>query len=131
MICYTSSGINFFLHTCGGKLSKFSFLQSEAVCGMEQSSSAYLFNHHPSLNQTDNCCQNHAVKTFLKVRNIEKLNKDDHQITAKVAPLHFDSFQKASKASYPYYNVFSGLHRLTHHPILKDEIYLLLQNFRN
>ncbi len=131
MICYTSSGINLFVHVCGGNISGFSLSEADAGCGMEKSLVSIAQACKSSLNDVDLCCQNHTIANTVNTQIIEKTNIAEVTVIAKLVPLYFISLQNFFQAktvndldSIPIYRLFVSSY-------FKRGVYLYLQNFRN
>jgi hypothetical protein len=132
MICYTSSGMNLFVHVCSGKISNLSFSETETGCGMETKVCEYSkVNHKTAFNGINDCCKNHSLKTNLKVQSSEKTDNlnlflNIYKINAIISPLlnqligiqltDFDEIRPHIKSL---------------NLAVKKGIYLLFQNFRN
>ncbi|MDA9554626.1 hypothetical protein N9R54_00190 [Pelobium sp.] len=130
MICYTSSGINLFMHTCGGKLSELSFSEADANCGMENSKMQYHNYCKSSLDSVDACCQNHSVKS---PHHIQILEKVDSQPTKNISTIVAPQFFVLQNFVYhlKLVEVISPHLRYQVDINPKKVIYLMVQNFRN
>nr|WP_294899587.1 hypothetical protein [uncultured Pedobacter sp.] len=131
MICYTSSGMNLFMHTCGGKLSKLSFSEADANCGMENSRLDYQAFCKSSLDNVDTCCKNHSLKSPHHNQIIEKA---DSQLTKNAwifLPTQFLGLQYLIDHNFKLTDVISPHLKQPVYINPKIDIYVLLQNFRN
>lgn len=131
MICYTSSGMNLFMHTCGGKLSKLSFAEADANCGMENSKMQYHTYCKSSLDNVNMCCQNHSVKS---PHHVQILEKADSQPTKNIATIVTPQFFSLQNFVYHHMKLIEVIsphlrYRVDIDP--KKVIYLMVQNFRN
>jgi hypothetical protein len=132
MICYTSSGINLFIHVCGGKVSNFSLTAKEVVCSMETKVCEFSkVNHKTAFNDVNDCCKNHSVKTSLKVQTSENIDNLDLSLSSQKINAFF--IPSISYLLGYQLNEFIEIspHFIPINSTLKNGIYLFLQNFRN
>jgi hypothetical protein len=122
--------MNLFMHSCGGKLSKLSLLESDANCGMENSLMKSRTYCKSSIENDDTCCQNHSVKSPHQVQIIEKANFQLTNITTIVYP-QFSILQNLIDYNFKLTDVISPHPKQFTYIKLKLGIYSLLQNFRN
>lgn len=132
MICYTSSGINLFIHVCGGRVSNFSLTASEAVCSMEKRVCEFSkVNFNIAFKDVNDCCKNHSVKASLKVQTSENI---DH-LNLSLSSQKINVFLLPSISHLLEYqlNEFVEIspHFIPINSTIKKGIYLLIQNFRN
>jgi len=132
MICYTSSGINLFVHICGGKIRNCSLIKTEAGCGMETKICKSSESHHKTtFNNVNNCCNNLSINSNLKIKSYEKVDKlnvllNFQIIRTNISPIlnHLLGYQN---------NDFDDIspHLISENLPVKNNIYLFFQNFRN
>ncbi|HEX7365939.1 MAG TPA: hypothetical protein VF273_02530 [Pelobium sp.] len=133
MVFITSSGMAVNLHYCAGDLQNVSFNQNSHDCGMESKPSnadCELDSKTAALKKVDNCCQNKHI-----------VAKTDQKTSAK------EKDQTVFAKTFTFINhYFTSLFNLSANndekeqekeadillfPLLKQGLYILLQQFRN
>lgn len=133
MVFITSSGLTVNLHYCGGQLENVSMQNQNDGCMMDKTSSKSGCdekNQKPQLKNINNCCQNHQIKaksdtkiTDTKAKEVQASSGTFFAIQSYFTSLFFFSSQdKESDDQETDYSLF---------PVLKEGLYILLQQFRN
>ena len=132
MICYTSSGVNLFVHVCEGKISNFSFSETEAGCGMENKICEFSkTNHKTAFKTVNDCCKNHSVKADLKTQKSENTENLNFFLNGqKNSAIILESFNRLFGYQFNEFEDISPHYGLIK-SVVKKGIYLLFQNFRN
>ncbi|OAQ42295.1 hypothetical protein A5893_04060 [Pedobacter psychrophilus] len=130
MVFITSSGLTVNLHYCAGKLANVSLQNNHANCMMSQTSNKSASKDcDKSMGKKDLCCQNHKVIT--KTDNKTTVKKDNEN-NAFVKTFSFVSTYFTSLFSFSNDDANEKEDtEISIFPILKEGLYILLQNFRN
>ncbi|MBK0382531.1 hypothetical protein I5M32_06105 [Pedobacter sp. SD-b] len=128
MVFITSSGLTVNLHYCAGKLANVSLQDSHENCMMSAKENTKK-DCPNSITKKDPCCQNHKVVAKADNKNIDSKLKEKTGflqtfvfIKSYFTSLFSFSSEETEKENHKEVSIF---------PILKEGLYLLLQNFRN
>lgn len=134
MVFITSSGMAVNLHYCAGDLQNISFNQNNHDCGMQVKpveEACHVDQNITSLKKTDTCCQDkHIVaKTDSKVSSVKEKNQSAFAktytfINNYITSLFNYSADTDEKDKEKESEAFLF-------PLLKQGLYILLQQFRN
>ena len=130
MMFITSSGFTVNLHYCGGKLANVSLQNDHANCMMNQNSKQSTSKDcEKSVNKKDLCCQNHKVvaKTDNKIKDTKAKEQTGFSKTFAFISSYFTSLFSFSSDEPEEENT----KEISVFPLLKEGLYILLQNFRN
>ncbi|MFC5284617.1 HYC_CC_PP family protein [Pedobacter alpinus] len=134
MVFITSSGMAVNLHYCAGELQNISLNANNKDCGMQQNRISTKdcdnYSQQSSLKKIDTCCQDHQVSaktdnknTSVKSKNETVFSKSFTFISNYFTSLFsFSSDKVEEKEEEKEISVF---------PLLKQGLYILLQQFRN
>lgn len=133
MVFITSSGLTVNLHYCGGQLENVSMQNQNDGCMMSKPSIKTNCNQKKQvteLKKVDTCCQNHQIKaksdtkiTDTKAKEVQTLSGTFVAIQSYFTSLFsFNSQDNESDDQETDYSLF---------PVLKEGLYILLQQFRN
>jgi hypothetical protein len=130
MMFLTSSGFTVNLHYCAGKLANVSLQDNHVNCMMTQK----LKQSNPkdcekSINKKNFCCQNHKVvaKADNKITDTKAKEQTGFSKTFAFLNSYFTSlFSFSSEESEE-----ENSEEISIFPLLKEGLYILLQNFRN
>jgi hypothetical protein len=130
LVFITSSGLTVNLHYCAGKLANVSLQNNHAECMMSKTT-----NHvnpkecDKNIGKKDFCCQNHKVlaktdnkTTITKAKNDSAFNKTFTFVSTYFTSLFSFSSENSDEENTKEISIF---------PLLKEGLYILLQNFRN
>ncbi|WP_017258201.1 HYC_CC_PP family protein [Pedobacter arcticus] len=133
MVFITSSGMAVNLHYCAGDLQNVSFNQNNHNCGMESTTAKEncdLDSKTTSIKEIDNCCQNtHIVaKTDAK---ISVAKEKDQSLFAKTFTFINHYFISLFNNNQDCEKEKDEGAEISLFPLLKQGLYILLQQFRN
>ena len=130
MVFITSSGLTVNLHYCAGKLANVSLQDNHANCMMSQKSNLSTSKDcKKSMGKKDLCCQNHKVITKTDNKTTVSKAKDDNALVKS-----FSFLSNYFSSLYSFSNDDTDEEEDTEisiFPLLKEGLYILLQNFRN
>ena len=130
LVFITSSGLTVNLHYCAGKLANVSLQDNHADCMMSQKSKQTTSkNCTKSMGKKDLCCQNHKVLAKADNKTTITKAKDDNAFikTFTFVSTYFTSLFSFSSEDSDEDNS----KEISIFPLLKEGLYILLQNFRN
>lgn len=130
MVFITSSGLTVNLHYCAGKLQQVSLENKHQGCMMNMASAKKKCeNKATSIKSYSNCCQNHQIVAKADTK-ITKAKEDNILVKSyAVVKAYFVSlFSFSSEDTDDSDDSDNGNSVF---PILKEGLYLLLQNLRN
>jgi hypothetical protein len=133
MVFLTSSGLTVNLHYCAGKLANVSLKDNHANCMMPVSkakNSCEKSNSKSSISKKDACCKNQQVKAKTDNKIFETKSKEKVGINSSfnfvqsyfTSLFSFHTEEVEEETKQESFSLF---------PLLKDGLYILLQNFRN
>jgi hypothetical protein len=133
IVFITSSGLTVNLHYCGGHLQNVTMQEQAEGCMMSKpsvKSGCDEKNQKTQLKKVDTCCQNHQIKaksdtkiTDTKAKDVQTLSGTFVAIQSYFTSLFsFNSQDNESDDQETDYSLF---------PVLKEGLYILLQQFRN
>ncbi|MBC7652906.1 MAG: hypothetical protein H7098_00365 [Oligoflexus sp.] len=131
MICYTSSGINLFVHFCGGKIYTICLSKIDAACGMEKTDCQSLSSKYTNnITNADSCCKNSLVKNKAKFNTFEKV--DYSSFFSQIFAPDFYIIVSKNILLCGYSNNYEDItpHFLTSPFRSEKNIYMVNQNFR-
>ena len=133
MVFITSTGLTVNLHYCGNKLANVSLKDNHANCMMsvqKQKNNCHQTNSKTAVAKKDVCCKNQQVKAKTETKLSESKSKEKTSNYPSFNFAHnyfsslfsFNSEVKEEETENKNYSLF---------PLLKEGLYILLQNFRN
>ena len=134
MVFITSSGLTVNLHYCANKLANVSLKDNHANCMMtvkKPKGPCHQSTSKSALAKKDTCCKNQQVKakTDNKLTEVKSKEKTDNYSSFNFVHNYFTSLfsfnseaKEEEKTEQKNYSLF---------PLLKEGLYILLQNFRN
>ncbi|MEO5912172.1 MAG: hypothetical protein ABIP95_14875 [Pelobium sp.] len=127
MVFLTSSGLTVNLHYCAGKLAKVGLQKEHVNCMMDSKVTASNFN--ATISQKNNCCQNQQVKASIDQKiNDSKVKQENNFLSP------FTFIQTYFTSIFSFGNNDEDQEKTEHislFPMLKEGLYILLQQFRN
>nr|MBC7614250.1 hypothetical protein [Pseudopedobacter sp.] len=130
MVFITSSGLTVNLHYCAGKLQQVSLQQDQKDCLMKMNTVIKNCESKTSnIKSYSNCCQNHQIiaKADTKITKA----KEDNILVKSYAVLKTYFISLFSFSLEGEYNSDDSNSENSLFPILKEGLYILLQNFRD
>jgi hypothetical protein len=130
MVFITSSGLTVNLHYCAGKLQQLSLQKEGKGCMMQMTSAKKnCESKAPNIESYSNCCQNHQIIAKADSK-ITKAKEDNILVKSYVViKTYFVSLFSFNYKEEDKKDDSKSSNSLF--PILKEGLYLLLQNFRN
>ncbi len=130
MVFLTSSGLTVNLHYCAGELEQVSLQKDHKNCMMEMNTVIKNCESKTSNFKSNlDCCQNHQIIAKGDTK-ITKVKEDNLLIKSyAVVKTYFISLFSFDSEEDDHSQDSSNNHSLF--PILKEGLYILLQNFRN
>ena len=134
MVFITSSGLTINLHYCAGKLANVSLKDTHANCMVTNNKptpKCHQTNSKSDITKKDTCCKNQQVKakTDQKITQTKSKEKSPNYTSFHFVQDYFTSLfsfntqvNEEEKPKDKNYSLF---------PLLKEGLYVLLQNFRN
>lgn len=127
MVFLTSSGLTVNLHYCAGKLAKVGLQKEHVNCMMDSKVTA--LNSNSTISKKNSCCQNQQVKASIDQKiNDSKVKQESDFLSP------FTFIQSYFTSLFSFGNSDEDQEETDHisiFPILKEGLYILLQQFRN
>lgn len=130
LVFITSSGLTVNLHYCAGKLANVSLQNNHANCMMSKiTKQVDSKGRDKGIDKKDFCCQNHKVlakadnkTTITKAKNDNAFTTTFTFVSTYFTSLFSFSSENSDEENPKEISIF---------PLLKEGLYILLQNFRN
>ncbi len=134
MVFITSSGMAVNLHYCAGDLQNVSLNQNNHDCGMQAKvidESCHLDSNTTALKKADTCCQDKHIiaKTDVKVSSVKEKDQSAFVKTFTFINHYFTSLFNYSSTDDDKEKEEES--EISLFPLLKQGLYILLQQFRN